>query len=453
MFKPIISELPYLKYAIKDPMADKLYLPLLREFKDQDIDLNDYLQSLPQAEQPQDSEEFETPVYTDPTPGFESFRDAYIKAVGQEDELFPLLSKIARYESGYNPSAKNPHAPAYGYFQFMQDGERYNNITAYGKTDISTFLSDPVLQINAARSLAESFYNSLDSRDFSRMRDLGITKEGAIAGMWLGGLGKFREYIHEGKNADDKSWSPTGSGIDMRTQIARYNKKGGKIEKASLGTIFSNDEPRRRSAGVGFDVSAMYYKPDRDIYSSYSYTPTVDDIVDFIVSYEDFRSKPYIVKGQELIGHGLSDKALINKYRDTGIPEEVSLQEVKNLVNNILTSHELNLEGFKDLPMNVKLAITDIIYNGKGDNELLSSYPKSPNLKAAIKDGDLERIISEMDHSKTAGGWLGVRSAARRAMASGNYYWRYPHKDRLGRHIDPTKSNVLDYKNSPYINY
>jgi GH24 family phage-related lysozyme (muramidase) len=149
--------------------------------------------------------------------------------------------------------------------------------------------------------------------------------------------------------------------------------------------------------------------------------PTVDDLVNFIISYEDFKSKPYELNDQLLIGHGLSDVELINKYKDVGIPEDVSRSEVVKRVNSILASHEQRLPGFKDLPQNVKLAIADIVYNGKGDNELLSLDPKSPNLKAAIASGDLFKIISEMNHSQTADGWLGVRSAARRAMALGGY--------------------------------
>jgi len=42
-------------------------------------------------------------------------------------------------------------------------------------------------------------------------------------------------------------------------------------------------------------------------------------------------------------------------------------------------------------------------------------------LKSGVTDG--KQIASHLTHSKTAGGWLGVRSAARRAMARGEYNW------------------------------
>lgn len=398
-----------------------------------------------------------------PNPGEDSFRESYLKAVGEEDDMYKFFSLLAKNESGYNPKAKNPSAPAYGYFQFMQDGVRYNNISHYGDVDIDTFLSTPEIQVNAARSLADSFLSHLNEGDLAKMAEKGITRSGALGGMWLGGYGGFKRYLYNDENISDKHWSSSGAGIDMKTQIKRYNglfKKGGRIEKASLGTIFSTNEPRgQRRSGVELssinkspipDIDSMYYIPDK---FEYVYQPSIDDIVSFIVSYEDFKPMPYQLNGQWLIGHGLSDPDLINKYKHTGIPEDVSLREVKKLVNNILLNHESRLSGFKELPNNIKFAIADIVYNGYGDNELLSNNPKSPNLKKAIKIGDINSIIKEMDHSKDAGGWLGVRSAARRAMALGEYMWNYKHKDKLGRHIDPNKSSDFDYENSPYVKY
>lgn len=398
-----------------------------------------------------------------PNPGEDSFRESYLKAVGEEDDMYKFFSLLAKNESGYDPTAKNPNAPAYGYFQFMQDGVRYNNISHYGDVDIDTFLNTPEIQINAARSLADSFLSHLNEEDLAKMAEKGITRSGALGGMWLGGYGGLKRYLYNNENISDKHWSPSGAGIDMETQIKRYNgifKKGGRIEKASLGTIFSTNEPRdQRGSGVEMssinkssipDISSMYYIPDKvkDIYQ-----PSIDDLVNFIVSYEDFRPMPYQLKGQWLIGHGLSDPALIEKYRHTGIPKDVSLGEVKRLVKKILSSHESRLPGFSELPNNIKFAITDIIYNGYGDNELLAKDPKSPNLKEAIKAGDIDSIIKEMNHSKTAGGWLGIRSAARRAMALGEYMWDYKYKDSLGRHINPFKSHDKDYMTSPYVDY
>jgi hypothetical protein len=207
-----------------------------------------------------------------PSPGEDPFKESYLKAVGEEDNMYKFFSLLAKNESGYNPKAKNPHAPAYGYFQFMQDGVDHHNISNYGDVDIETFLNTPEIQINAARSLADSFLSHLNEEDLAKMAEKGITRSGALGGMWLGGYGGLKRYLYNNENISDKHWSPSGAGIDMKTQIKRYNglfKKGGRIEKASLGTIFSTNEPRdQRGSGVELstinneiipDFSSFYY--------------------------------------------------------------------------------------------------------------------------------------------------------------------------------------------------
>ena len=205
-----------------------------------------------------------------PSPGETPFKESYLKAVGEEDNMYKFFSLLAKNESGYNPKAKNPNAPAYGYFQFMQDGVRYNNISHYGDVDIDTFLSTPEIQINAARSLADSFLSHLNEEDLAKMAEKGITRSGALGGMWLGGYGGFKRYLYNDENISDKHWNPSGAGIDMKTQIKRYNglfKKGGSIEKASLGTIFSTNEPRdQRRSGVGV-LKNDYFGKDKYDYS------------------------------------------------------------------------------------------------------------------------------------------------------------------------------------------
>lgn len=212
-----------------------------------------------------------------PSPGEDSFKESYLKAIGEEDNMYKFFSLLAKNESGYNPKAKNPNAPAYGYFQFMQDGVRYHNISHYGDVDIDTFLNTPEIQINAARSLADSFLSHLNEEDLAKMTEKGITRSGALGGMWLGGYGGFKKYLYNDENISDKHWSPSGAGIDMKTQIKRYNglfKKGGRIEKASLGTIFSTDKPRgQRRSGVGV-LKNDYYGEDMYDYNS---SPIIPD--------------------------------------------------------------------------------------------------------------------------------------------------------------------------------
>lgn len=55
-------------------------------------------------------------------------------------------------------------------------------------------------------------------------------------------------------------------------------------------------------------------------------------------------------------------------------------------------------------------------------------------IKSGVTDG--EQIASHLTHSKSAKGWLGVRSAARRAMAQGKYDWNWNNVDKYGRQVD-----------------
>ena len=68
-----------------------------------------------------------------------------------------------------------------------------------------------------------------------------------------------------------------------------------------------------------------------------------------------------------------------------------------------------------------QLAMIDVAYNGNGPKTI---YAQSPNLMKLLESGNFtsQQIANELDHSKNSGGWLGVRSAARRAMATGYYY-------------------------------
>ena len=114
------------------------------------------------------------------SPGKDEFDKSYISIVGEKDKLYKFLSRVAKHESGYNPKAKNPNAPAYGYFQFMEDGLRYRNITNFSGSDIKTFLNTPELQIDAARKLASSFMNQISDKDRDKMKELGLTDSGAL---------------------------------------------------------------------------------------------------------------------------------------------------------------------------------------------------------------------------------------------------------------------------------
>ena len=170
-----------------------------------------------------------------PSAGRKAFDKAFDEVIKENPEAAKyrkFLTEVAKHESGFNPIIKNPNAPAYGYFQFMQDGNRYNNITTYAGSDIKTFLSDPKLQIKAAIKLAEAFAQSFSSKDREKAKQSGISEWGLIGGAWLGGASGVKKLLYNNVNVDDKHWG--GTGIDMASQIKRYNtiaREGGVLER------------------------------------------------------------------------------------------------------------------------------------------------------------------------------------------------------------------------------
>lgn len=157
-------------------------------------------------------------------------KDLFDKYYDEAEKLDPearqyrvFLTAVASHESGFDPKAKNAHAPAYGLFQFMQDGKKYNNISAYAGCTIGEFLNSPVKQILAAVKLAKAFERTFTQKDKDAAKAKGISRFGMIGGAWLGGTGGLRKYLHENKNLSDSYWSPAGAGVTMEQQIARYN--------------------------------------------------------------------------------------------------------------------------------------------------------------------------------------------------------------------------------------
>jgi Transglycosylase SLT domain len=133
-----------------------------------------------------------------------------------------LLTNIARVESGFNPKAKNgAGAPAYGYFQFMQDGGKYNNITAYAGVSIEEFMNDPELQIRAAHKLAQAFERTFTREDLAKAEAQGYTMENLLAGAWLGGVGGVRKAL-DGIDTDDRYWSSTGQGASVMEYMNKF---------------------------------------------------------------------------------------------------------------------------------------------------------------------------------------------------------------------------------------
>ena len=152
----------------------------------------------------------------------------YYDEIEQEDpdakQYRALLTAIADHESRINPTAKNPNAPAYGYFQFMQDGTKWNNISKYSNLNIDDFLNDPKSQIRAAIKLAKAFSSSISPTAKEVAARRGITESGLIGGAWLGGAGGVNRYLINGKDASDAYWYGGKGGSKVSEAIQRYNK-------------------------------------------------------------------------------------------------------------------------------------------------------------------------------------------------------------------------------------
>lgn len=188
---------------------------------------------------------------------------------------------------------------------------------------------------------------------------------------------------------------------------------------------------------------------DSEWTKSRTYTPNLSDLESFIKSYEDFKPHVYTVNGQKLIGYGFADADLIAKGQITRKEADKILSERIKFIESELSK---KVPNWNMLNRGTQLAMIDVAYNGNGPKTI---YAQSPNLMKLLESGNFtsQQIANELDHSKNSNGWLGVRSAARRAMVTGYYYWNSPNKDTLGRHVDPSVKSDVDSEASPYLSF
>mgnify|MGYP005868632031 CR=1 FL=1 len=167
--------------------------------------------------------------------GLAAFNKAYdeVEASNPEAKKYrQFLTKMAEQESGFNSAIQNrAGAPAYGYFQFMQDDKKYNNIRQYAGTDIETFRNNPKLQIEAAIRLAKSFEKGFSKEDLELANKNGYSTWGLLGGAWLAGNGGVRKFLRGQGNPSDRHWSKEGKGTDVATRIKAFNFKEGGIVK------------------------------------------------------------------------------------------------------------------------------------------------------------------------------------------------------------------------------
>ena len=212
--------------------------------KETDTSGSDYLNAWKSDNKPEskpeskeDSKENESkdekkkPAITYKGNGFDDFKENYKKA-GIDPAKFDFFASIAKHESNFNPTVQNKAgAPAFGYFQFMQDGKKWNNISKFAGVDIQTFRNNPILQIKAAEKLANAFLSQFTEEDKKRARELGYSDSALVRGAWMGGVGGVRNFLYKGINASDNHWDKkTGKGSNVKAAMDRgnnYFKKGG----------------------------------------------------------------------------------------------------------------------------------------------------------------------------------------------------------------------------------
>lgn len=212
--------------------------------KETDTSGSDYLNAWksdnkPESKENESKEDFKedskdekkNPKITYKGKGFDDFKENYKKA-GIDPAKFDFFASIAKHESNFNPTVQNKAgAPAFGYFQFMQDGKKWNNISKFAGVDIQTFRNNPILQIKAAEKLANAFLSQFTEEDKKRARELGYSDSALVRGAWMGGVGGVRNFLYKGINASDNHWDKkTGKGSNVKAAMDRgnnYFKKGG----------------------------------------------------------------------------------------------------------------------------------------------------------------------------------------------------------------------------------
>ena len=106
--------------------------------------------------------------------------------------------RTAQRESNFNSTVKNPYEPCYGYFQMHA-----NNIRNIAKTDLQSYLNDPVKQILTANKLYDQNLKWLkDNNLYELGKQKGYNEGAMISGCWLGN-GVTERFLRKGVNGGD----------------------------------------------------------------------------------------------------------------------------------------------------------------------------------------------------------------------------------------------------------
>lgn len=133
-------------------------------------------------------------VYRKPTPTeFTQQFDSYLKNHPQDADTRDILTSIARLESNFNPSAKNPDSSALGYFQFLDRTRK-----EYDSSTRQEFANDPSKQFAAAVKYYRKLKKQLTPYE-TVYKSKGLTPLQAMYGMWWRPA-SFINYLKKGKD-------------------------------------------------------------------------------------------------------------------------------------------------------------------------------------------------------------------------------------------------------------
>ena len=272
------------------------------------------------------------------------------------------------------------------------------------------------------------------------------------------GFDKWYQYVSTTLGLDPNPDDPEHH-YDYRGYYDDLVKQGKQYEVIPEGFHFP--DTYKLPGHPTFSVESKYYKPGMDAGhwegDKFIGPKTIADLAKFTGSFETFNPEAYMLntsdgKPQTLAGYGSANPEIIKLAKEGKLTEEIARKEMQRHLQQEYDDWMKLVPNFKNLSRGVQLALVDTSYNGKG---VASTIQNSPKLMKMINSGitDPKELVKQMDHSKTAGGWLGVRSAARRAMALDEYDWDWKNVDRFGRQVDYTKyRGPEDWKASPYYN-
>lgn len=364
--------------------------------------------------------------------GSEEFEQAYNEVEKNNPEAKKyraFLTKMAQQESGFNKSIQNrAGAPAYGYFQFMEDGKKYNNISAYAGTDIDTFRNNPKLQIEAAIKLAKSFEQGFNDEDRKLAEQKGFTPFGLLGGAWLGGVGGVRKFLKGQGNPSDRHWSKEGKGTDVASRIKMFNFRKGGVVKGQTGLIAERDTVKDYKPEIPTDPIQTPLKRAEEqlVRKSLEFNDKVFQkispydirLIDYIKSKEGFRPKPGKdpTDGKYTVGYGLTDSKLIEKYKDGITEEEATRYLIQHLRQGSASLQ--SMPYYDNLNIGQKSALNDLIYN----TGWYGFKNKSPNLQKALNKGNFKTAVSNINHGETQARGLKIRRRENRDMFNGNFW-------------------------------